>query len=73
MVDLKHPKGVNFRELDHNRIGIGIQREQFIEYLNSLPTDSRGWINFDLQRNLNPQEKRGYSHFMKLANIKKQS
>lgn len=71
MADLNNPKGVNFREFDQNRIGIGIHRDQFVEYLNSLPVDQKGWINFDLQRNLKPQEKRGYSHFLRLANIKR--
>ena len=67
----KYPVGINFREFDANRLGVGIQRDQFIEYLNSLPADSKGWINFDLHRNQNPELKRGYSHFLKLAIIKK--
>lgn len=73
MADLNHPRGVNFRRLDDKRTGVGIQREQFIEYLNSLPTDSKGWINFDLIQNNDPELKRGYSHFLKLAQIKQRA
>lgn len=70
MTDLLHPKGINFRKLDDKRTGVGIQREQFIAYLNSLSTDENGWINFDQIQNDNPEAKRGYSHFLKLATIK---
>lgn len=73
MTDLLRPRGITFREFDNERMGIGIQRDQFVDYLNSLPVDSRGWINFDLYRNPHPEEKKGYSHFIKLAKLKQRT
>ena len=70
MIDLAHPKGVNFKELNTEVIGVGIQREQFIDYLNSLEADNNGWISFNLIKRKEPSAKGGYTHFMKLREKK---
>ena len=70
MSDLTHGRGINFRELNDSKIGVGIHREQFIEFLTSLNPDEKGWLNFDMIKNQNPTQKNGYSHFLKVAHIK---
>lgn len=66
----KEFRGINFRRLNDDKIGIGINRSQFIAYLMSLPTDQKGWLNFDLVANTDPSQKAGYSHFLEHSPLK---
>lgn len=70
MDNISYPKGINFKELAQEVIGVGIQREQFIDYLNSLTVDDNGWISFQLIKRKEPSEKGGYTHFLKVREKK---
>ena len=47
-------KGINFVKFGPDDHIMGIKREQFIDYLNSLEVDQNGWVNFKLTPLIQP-------------------
>lgn len=43
---MNQAQGINFVRIDADKHLVGIKKDQFIEYLNSVPTDKNGWVNF---------------------------
>jgi hypothetical protein len=56
-----HIPGINFKKFSPfgDEQLMGIKREEFIEYLNSLEPDKNGWLNFKLT--ILPQTVKGFS------------
>lgn len=72
-MDKVFPKGINFVENERGTIDMGINIDQFIDFLvsNKKYANSTGWLNITVFRNPNPQLKKGYTHFGQLKTEQK--
>ncbi len=65
-------EGINIVKNARSEIEMGIHKDTFINYLNSLSTNQAGYINIILIPNFKPTRKGGYTHYAKLVTDKEE-
>lgn len=59
---LEKAKGINLKENAKGDIDMGLHRDTLNDYINSLPVNKAGYINFKLVKRFYPSKKGGYTH-----------